>query len=102
MKKQVLIVVVITVFSAFGALGQDILINEEGVTCNIPDGFNNAPYSTDYNLKGMEEFCDFPHEAVIANFLKVIARLKETGLVHPICVDVDFGPPPTCYKLINE
>ena len=57
-----LLLTVIFLLSATTQAG-DILINESGVTCDIPEGRNTAPYNKFYNKKGMnlKKWCTFPH-----------------------------------------
>ena len=87
------------------AASADYLTKDTGEVCSIPEGYNTAPYDTDFNLKGMREECEFPHVAFTVAFVKAIENLKETGLEHPICTSqLSFGGPPVrpCYQLIED
>ena len=89
------------------AVSADYLTKDSGEVCSIPEGFNTAPYDSDFNLKGMSEDCTFPHEAAVASFVKAIEALKETGLEYPLCEDggLVFGPTIQeypCYELITD
>jgi hypothetical protein len=89
------------------AVSADYLTKDSGEVCTIPDGFNTAPYSADFNLKGMADMCEFPQEAAVNAFLEAIKLLQETGLEHPICVDggLVFGPTTEvrpCYQLLED
>lgn len=108
-KIKIAIAIAVTCLLAFGAalvFSQDTLINADGATCDIPDGFNTAPYHDLYNKSGMVGFCEFPNVEALANFFAILARLRDTGLVHPICDEGLVISPSIqvfpCYRLIES
>ena len=100
-KKELLIIVVavvVTVILAFGAVlvwSQDTLVRD-GATCDIPDGYNSAPYSADFNARGMGEFCVFPVQPWVDAITDLLEDYTPPDL--PECVDgLVVGPAEPVY-----
>ena len=109
-KKTIIIIVavVVTVLLAFGAIlawSQDVLVRD-GATCDVPDGFNTATYDKDYNLKGMGEFCVFPHQKVVSAFKDAIDDLRDQAEgncpVLPECGGLVIGPGGTGFPCVQS
>jgi hypothetical protein len=82
----------------------DTLINDDGVTCEAPEGYNYAPFG-DVNILGMDsdDYCSFP--------LFNLTRDQQEGcdaevLNFPICNDElvvsPSQPVRPCYRLIED
>ena len=77
--------VLLTCLSVFA---QDTLVRD-GATCDIPEGYNIAPYSADFNHRGMGEFCVFPAKLWID---AITAHLKSfTPPDLPECDGLSLG-----------
>ena len=104
MKMKILAIAVILASQTVMA---DVLVTDEGATCDIPDRYNAAPYDEIYNRKGVKDFCEFPQQKWDDAFFKLIKNCQETGLVYPICTDGELVLSPTlpirpCYKLVTD
>ena len=99
MKRLVLAVAVTLSMSAFA---QDTLVRD-GATCDIPEGYNSAPHSTEYNSRGMSEFCVFPAKGWVDAFTELLESYTPPDL--PECAGLVIGPAiPVypCYEVIED
>ena len=69
----------------------DTLVRD-GATCDIPDGYNSAPYSKDFNGRGMGDWCVFPALPWVEAFKELLDD----------CSDPRQAPPelPECQALV--
>ncbi len=100
MKRLVLAVAATLSMSAFA---QDTLVRD-GATCDISEGYNSAPYSAEYNSRGMSEFCVFPAQPWVDAFTKLLDGYTPPDL--PECADgLVIGPAVPvypCYEVIED
>ena len=97
------------------SVSANVLMDEDGATCNIPPDFNTGPYDPLYNRYGMTEFCVFPHVEELENFWSLLSDLQSqadgvcpqgfTDPTIPLCnrlvVSPSIGTFP-CYELRTE
>ncbi len=100
---EVVLIAASLILTAVVVYAQDTLVRD-GATCDIPMGYNSAPYSEDFNVRGMDEFCAFPTlvweiaiRELLEDYIPPDLPECESGLV--------FGPAiPVfpCYELVTE
>jgi len=82
----------------------DFLTEDNGAVCSIPDGYNTAPFSMDFNIRGKAvDSCKFPG----VPFVDAVEAALGCTIDIPICVDDELVVSPgigirPCYKLIEE
>ena len=100
----VMVLIAISVLlTAVVVYGQDTLVRD-GATCDIPEGYNTAPYSADFNTRGMGEFCVFPARPFAEGFKAYLESFTPPDL--PECESgLVFGPAIQvfpCYEVVTE
>ncbi len=97
----VVLIAVSLILTAVVVYAQDTLVRD-GATCDIPEGYNTAPYSADFNTRGMDEFCVFPARPFAEAFKKYLNSFTPPDL--PECHSLSLGGLPVfpCYELVTE
>lgn len=100
--------IVAAVFPCAAIAGDFKLMNDDGATCVIPDGWNAGPYQDTYNRRGMGEFCEWPQKPITDSLLLLIEQCKADTLPDlPECSGDDSlvvspgQPDRPCYRVFN-